>query len=204
MNESTDTKQFNKQLSLHALTLKNLEVFRDLLGSTDFGGCFCAVWTSYGADWEARCSDQAQPNFFNTSERVKAGEHIGYLVYEDDQLVGWSGAGPKTGFPLLKTKLGSRLSEVSNSVWSIGCIAIKSEHRGRKLADQIVATIVDKAFKSGAIAVEAYPVRPFHEPRVYRGTQGLYERAGFNEIGFDQDGEYQILLMRARRAKLDA
>jgi hypothetical protein len=104
-------------IRLTALKPDDLDAFRNLMGSSDFGGCFCAVWTSYGDDWESRCGDAKQPNFFATAAQVNEGRHVGYLVYEDDKLVGWTGAGPKTSFPLLKTKLGSRLSAFAETIW---------------------------------------------------------------------------------------
>ncbi len=44
--------------------------------------------------------------------------------------------------------------------------------------------------------LESYPVRPFHEPRVFRGTYQLYKRLGFAEVGSENDGDYEIVLMR--------
>ena len=187
-------------IRLATLKPTDLDVFRNLLGSTDFGGCFCAVWTSYGDDWESRCEDKAQPNYFATAAHVKEGKHVGYLVYENDKLVGWTGAGPKTSFPLLKTKLGSRLSAFTEKTWVIGCIALKTEHRGRNLSDRIVEAVIAEAISHGAEGLESFPVRPFHEPRVYRGTEGLYKRAGFKEIGADKDGDFDILLMQRKLA----
>lgn len=153
------------------------------------------MWTAQGADWESRCADPAMPNYHATAQRVQKGEHVGYFVYENDTLVGWTGSGPKNCFPLLASKLGSRLSASSQQTWSIGCIAVKTEFRGRGLADKIVAAVLGLAQRNLATHVEAYPVRPFHEPRIYRGTEGLYRRMGFFEAGFEHDGEHQILLM---------
>jgi hypothetical protein len=82
-------------LTLERLQPSSLETFRQLLGSNEFGGCFCAVWTSHSDDWVARCNDKSQPNFFNTKTNVEEGRHAGYLVYEEKNLVGW------TGFPSL-------------------------------------------------------------------------------------------------------
>jgi|JI6StandDraft_1071083.scaffolds.fasta_scaffold632965_1 hypothetical protein len=45
----------------------------------------------------------SQPNCLITKKRVEAGHHVGFLVYDGDLLVGWTGSGPKTDFPFLKT-----------------------------------------------------------------------------------------------------
>ena len=136
------------EVQLKPLSIDNSEAFRNLLGSKDFGGCFCAVWTSYGEDWETRCKDKSQPNFHVTFENINSGKHVGYLVYAGESLVGWTGSGPKTAFPLLQTK-----------------------------------------------SVESYPVRPFHEPRMYRGSYNLFEGLGFKVVAEEKDEEFDILLM---------
>jgi GNAT superfamily N-acetyltransferase len=182
-------------LTLSPLTSDKLDEFRSLLGSSEFGGCFCAVWSSYGEDWVERCSDQGQPNFYITKKNVEAGKHAGYLVYQDKDLVGWTGSGPKTAFPFLKSKLGSRLSEFSSDIWSVGCLAVKEAYRGRGISDFIVRAVAQEAATKGARSLEAYPTRRFHEPRVFRGTYTLYGRLGFNERGSEKDTDHEIVLM---------
>jgi GNAT superfamily N-acetyltransferase len=183
------------KLVLQSLTVDKLDVFKELLGSSEFGGCFCAVWTSYGDDWIDRCKDRAQPNFLVTKKNVEAGKHVGFLVYDSNDLIGWTGSGPKTDFPFLKTKLGSRLSSFSADIWSVGCLAVKEAYRGKGIADFIVSTVVEEAKKNNAKIIEAYPTRPFHEPRLFRGTYQLYARLGFTEVSSEKDGDYEIVLM---------
>ncbi len=183
-------------LRLESLSVETLPQFRELLGSNEFGGCFCAVWTSYGSDWEDRCKDKSQPNFLITKANVEAGRHTGFLVYDNEDLVGWTGSGPKTDFPFLKTKLGSRLSDFNSEIWSVGCLAVTTAYRGRGIADLIVKAVAAEARKQGSVALEAYPTRPFHEPRIFRGTFQLYSRLGFREAGSDRDGAHEIVLMQ--------
>lgn len=92
-------------LRLEPLSMSTFPAFADLLGGPDFGGCFCAVWTAFRdpADRGARCADPARPNLDETRRRVEAGEHVGFLVKDATQVVGWTGAGPKPSFPLLAT-----------------------------------------------------------------------------------------------------
>jgi hypothetical protein len=191
------------EIQLKALTVENLDAFRNLLGSSEFGGCFCAVWTSFGEDWQKRCSDRSQPNYFQTAKDLESGRQVGYLVYSGKQLVGWTGSGPKTSFPLLKTKLGSRLSTFSNKAWSIGCLAVASEFRVKNLSEKIVCAVLREAQERGAKVVEAYPVRPFDEARIYRGSYQLFQRLGFKEIGSEKDGAFDILLLEYSLNKID-
>jgi len=186
---------YTSDLMLEPLTLTNLPEFKGLLGSSEFGGCFCAVWTSFDDTWGKRCGDKSHPNFNITAKNTEEGKHIGFLVYQNSELVGWTGSGPKTAFPLLKEKLGSRLSAFESNKWSLGCIAIKEQYRGKGLAEKVVTSVINKARENGAFTMEAYPTRPWHEPRAYRGSFKLFERLGFEEIGTDRDGDFEILLM---------
>lgn len=181
---------------LEALAPGGLGDFADVLGGPEFGGCFCAVWTAHGPDWEARCADPARPNLAVTRRRVEDGAHTGFLVRDGGALVAWTGAGPKTAFPMLATKLGSRLTPSTADVWAIGCIAVREGHRGCGVPDRIVEAVVALAAEAGASAVEAYPTRPWDEPRSYRGSERLYARHGFEVAGSEPAGDCEILLMR--------
>jgi GNAT superfamily N-acetyltransferase len=183
-------------LRLVALTPETLAQFAEFLGRSDFGGCFCAVWTAFGEDWSSRCADPTRPNLETTSKRVQRGEHVGYLVYEGQDLVAWTGAGPKQGFPLLQSKLGSRLSPMSPEVWSLGCVAIAKAARGGGLSQRVVESVIAEAKRSGARALEAYPTDPWDEPRSYRGAASTYLRLGFEQVARDPAGEGAILLLR--------
>jgi GNAT superfamily N-acetyltransferase len=190
-------------LTLEPLSEATLPLFGGLLSQSGFGGCFCAVWTAHGSDWGQRCSNPAKPNFDETTRRVREGEHVGFLVWALDpadpnsrRLVAWTGAGPKSGFPLMATKLGSRLSPMTPHVWSIGCLAIATEHRGSGLSERVVQAVVEEASRGGAVAVEAYPTDPWDEPRSYRGAQSTFARAGFSVVARDPDEEAEILVMR--------
>jgi GNAT superfamily N-acetyltransferase len=184
------------RVHLVPLIKDKLDVFKDLLGSREFGGCFCAVWTGFDETWEARCADKTQPNFSITRKNVESGKHVGFLVYQDDELVGWTGSGPKTAFPFLKEKLGSRLSEFSENIWSVGCLAVKEAFRGKGISELIIKAVAAEASKNGATHLEAYPTKPFHEPRIFRGTHRLYCKLGFTETTSEVDGDYAIVLMR--------
>jgi len=183
-------------VQLEPLRPDRLDAFGELLGGQEFGGCFCAVWTSHDDHWAARCQDPARPNFAITASRVRAGHEVGFLVLQGAQLVGWTGTGPKANFPFLMKKLASRLSPPDETVWAIGCIAIRQGFRGRGLSSQIVDAIITLSRQRGARLLEAYPTRPWDEPRSYRGSEAVFRRAGFQEIAKEHDGESEVLLMQ--------
>lgn len=189
-------------IELVALDVDGLPAFAALLGRPDFGGCFCAVWTAFrdGSDWQRRCADGARPNLEETRSRVERGEHVGFLVRRGGALVGWTGAGRKSSFPALATRLGARLTPATDDVWSIGCIALPAEQRGQGLAADVVRAVIALARSDGGRAVEAYPTRPWDEPRSYRGAESTYRRLGFVETGAESDGSSEILLLTSALA----
>ena len=44
--------------------------------------------------------------------------------------------------------------------------------------------------------MEAYPTRPWDEPRSFRGSEATYRALGFEVVGSEKDGASEILLMR--------
>lgn len=179
------------RLTLEALTPDKLNVFRDLLGSSEFGGCFCAVWTSYGDDWVERCHDKSQPNFYITKRNVEAGQHTGFLVYQKNDLIGWTGSGPKTSFPFLKTKLGSRLSEFSSKTWSVGCLAVKAAYRGKGMAD---ADLQDDELDTVKLVGRAEKIQQMIQERDPVALKNAY-KALFSEIvvgEWDKNGRREL------------
>ncbi len=182
-------------LHLEPLTPAGLDTFAELLGASCFGGCFCAVWTSHDDTWAARCAYPSRPNLALTRAAVLAGRRAGYFVHADGALAGWIGAGPRTEFPLLEQKLGSRLGTHDAQTWAIGCLSFLPRFRGAGLAAHAVTDTIKLARDAGATHVEAYPTRPWDEPRSYRGAHTMYARLGFEIRSTDRDGDAEILLM---------
>ncbi|MFA5139308.1 MAG: GNAT family N-acetyltransferase [Elusimicrobiota bacterium] len=171
------------ELKLVKLDSRRMGDFERLHSGKEFGGCFCAVWSSYGEDWEERCSKERRlENLEHTRSRVRRGTHVGFLAYRetDGAVVGWTGAGPKTSFPLLKEKPGSRAGAFDDSVWAIACLAIPFAYRSLGYARTMIELVVEQARAAGAKSIEAYPVDPSDDESAYRGTRKLYEALGFS------------------------
>lgn len=183
-------------LRLRALRPADLGAFEALLGGTGFGGCFCAVWCHHGPDWGARCADPARPNLAATAADVRAGRRAGFLVELAGAVVAWTGAGPWSEFPGLDRRLGARLVPPEERAWVLGCLALAPAVRGRGLGEDIVRAVLDAARGAGAAHVDAFPTRPWDEPRSYRGALSTYGRLGFEERGAEADGEAEIVWVR--------
>ncbi len=185
-------------MQLEPLTTKNFELFESLFSGKDSGGCYCAVWRSFDDTWVSRCNSADKQNLEITRKNVEQGLHIGYLVFEKEELIGWTGSGPKTEFPILETKLGSRLTPFSPSIWSIGCFSIKQAFRGKSKSTQVVKSLIEAAKINEAEYIEAYPTDPWDEPRSYRGSLRLFEKMGFVRFGDEADENSKIVCMRLK------
>ncbi|MBI3296802.1 MAG: hypothetical protein HYZ75_01465 [Elusimicrobia bacterium] len=188
------------KLKLVGLDARRLADFERLVGGKDFGGCYCAVWNNFGPDWEARCKERPKENLAATEAAVRAGKHQGFLLNREDDgaYVAWTGAGPKTSFPYLKERPGSRLGPWDDSVWAVACLAIGYAHRGRGYSGEIVKLLAAEAKKAGAKTLEAYPIEPGIGGSEYRGTRKLYEAAGFTVAEGEPAGDMHALRMELK------
>ncbi|TBR20802.1 GNAT family N-acetyltransferase [bacterium] len=190
------------KLNLVRLDGRHMQHFERLMAGKEFGGCYCAVWTGFGPDWDARCKERPKENLAATEARVRAGDVVGYLLERDDDgtYVGWIAAGPKAGFPYLKERPGSRLGPTGEGVWSIACLAIGFSHRGRGYSAEAIRLAALEAKACGATSLEAYPVDPCPEGGEYRGTRAMYEKAGFTAAEGEPSGEAHALRMELKLA----
>ena len=184
-------------LRLNLLDKRRIQDFEHLLSGKEFNGCYCAAWTNFDETWDERCKTRPQENFEHTRNRVAARQHVGYLVIRDSDgaVVAWTGSGPKTSFPRLKERPGSRTGPFDASVWSIGCLAIGRSYRGLHYSRQIVEHLVEEAKRAGAKTIEAYPIEPSGDDNASRGSKAMYEALGFTVAAQEQEGTVSYLRM---------
>lgn len=185
------------QIKLVPLDARHMMHFERLMAGREFGGCYCAVWTGAGPDWDAKCKERPKENLAATEARVRAGVHVGYLLMRDDDgaFLGWIAAGPKANFPYLSQRPGSRMGPQGDDVWSIACLAMALSHRGRGYSTEAVRLAILEAKAAGAKTLEAYPLEPAADGSGYRGSRELYEKAGFKAIEGEPSGELHALRM---------
>ena len=186
------------EITLRPLEPSGLPAFVALHDRPCFGGCYCAVWTAIGPDWSARCAART-PNRQEIVDRIERGEHVGFLVERAGVVVGWTGSGPRAGFPRLHERKGARIAPAAPTDWIVGCLAFVPEVRGQGLADAVLDELIAIAWAAGATCIDAFPVRPWDEPRSYRGSVGLYLRHGFVQIAEEPDEASAILVLRCTR-----
>jgi GNAT superfamily N-acetyltransferase len=125
----------------------------------------------------------------------------GVLAYEDGEVVGWAGVAPRSELhPFANSR---RIPHVDDlDVWSVWCVRVRPGHRGHGVTAALIDGAVDYAFRSGAPAVESYPVDNRGErvdtTMAFVGTRTMFERAGFSKAA-DTDsvsGGITRILMR--------
>jgi len=160
------------------------------------GGCFCAGWSAFDENWQERCNkDSGIANFEHTAAAVRSGQKRGFFLFREGQPVAWTAAGLKSHFPHLSQKIGSRLTPVEATRWSIGCLSVHPKMRDQGLQDVLLKHVLQLARHSGAADIEAYPVIPGDMERAYRGSFQLFARHGFQKVAseFLENEEFPVM-----------
>jgi GNAT superfamily N-acetyltransferase len=183
-------------LKLIRLDRRRLGDFERLLAGKEFNGCFCSRWAGL-PDWSERCLKRPKENFEHTRSRVFSGEQAGFLALRemDGAVVAWTGAGPKTAFPGLKDRPGSRLGPWEDGTWVVACLSVAFAYRGLGYSGRIVELLVEEARRAGAKTLESYPIEPSPEGDAYRGGRRFYEGLGFSLADSETEGATQCMRM---------
>ena len=73
----------------------------------------------------------------------------------------------------------------AQSVWSVVCFVVPSQHRSQGVARALLDGAIAFARKSGVRLLEAYPVDKRgrqNDDSLWFGTQHMFEDAGFREV----------------------
>lgn len=153
-----------------------------------YSGCWCMYLRESSAEFAANCPGGGGANRDRLEAIVRRGGHPpGLLAYDGhDRPVGWVSVSPREDYPrVLRSPVHKPVDDVTG-VWSVACFFVHRSARGRGVADALLTAAVRHAGDAGAAVVEAYPNddggarRPSAE--VWRGTLGLFERAGFEVV----------------------
>ena len=143
------------------------------------GECFCTAW--WVPIWEEWAETTAESNRQLRMGLLSRGEYDGYLLYADDEVVGWCQVG-------LRDRLGKVLSQfeltINPKIWAITCFQIDPEMHRRGLAAHLLGEVLQHLHKKGVSRVEVYPKIDIHLPdrQQWTGPLKMYERAGFKKV----------------------
>ncbi|MDX1601343.1 MAG: GNAT family N-acetyltransferase, partial [Anaerolineales bacterium] len=117
--------------------------------------------------------------------QVEQGHQIGLLGYEGGAAVAWCSVAPREEYPsLMRSPVLRPVDE--QPVWSLVCLYVDKQERGRGLALEMLRAAVDFVAAQGGEIVEAYPTIPRKGklPPVssFMGTPQMYETVGFVKV----------------------
>lgn len=139
-------------------------------------GCYCL---------ESHLSDESE---YTTVEerREKARELIlkgvmtGYLLYDNNHMIGWCNAGDKTNYlPICENSEFQTDACVKGMIKVLYCIDISPNYQGKGIANCIMEKVLSDAKEEGYAYVEGYPFVDRNFIWQYRGPVRLYEKYGF-------------------------
>jgi len=163
---------------------------RDLAALFGQGGdpkwCWCAYYRVRGMTFK-NASAAANRTVLECAvdDNGSEGRAPGLLAYQDGEAVGWVSVGPRSDYErLTHSKVLAPVDEAP--VWSVVCFVVSRRFRGRGIAAALLRAAIDYARAHGAEVLEAYPVDTEGEriasANVYRGTLGMFERAGLEVV----------------------
>jgi GNAT superfamily N-acetyltransferase len=116
---------------------------------------------------------------------VRSGDPPGLLGYHAGEPVAWCSIAPREQFARLES---SRVMKPVDErpVWSIVCLMVRKDLRGRGLSRAMIEGALSWARKNGATIVEAYPTdtrgKRTADVFAWMGLASAYTRTGFVEV----------------------
>lgn len=176
------------KLTVHPLTPErwpDLETIFQAKGCAVARSCWCMFYRRSGESPPLQPGETHSARSRRELQALAASDQPpGLIGYEGDTPVGWISLGPREDFAKLKRSPVMRAVD-DQPVWSIVCFVVPAEHRQRGVASALLAGAVAYAKRRGVRLLEAYPVDTGHPDAgesLWFGTQGLYDKAGFEEV----------------------
>ena len=151
--------------------------------------CWCQYWrmsaSTYGRSTKAQLPKPIAERSNALLSQLKRLTPPGVLAYQDGQVIGWCGFGPR---PEMERLVRSRTIPVVGDipVWSIVCFFVRSGYRRQGVARSLLQGAIECARAHGAQALEAYPVDPGNRridvTFAYVGTLAMFEQEGFDRV----------------------
>lgn len=160
--------------SIKAVTLANwhdLEALFEAPGGPKY--CWCMAWRPM----EDRNSADNAGRKRVLRSRIEEGTSIGLLGYIGADPVAWCSVAPREPFLRLR---GDQEEELG--VWSVTGFFVRRDNRGTGISGGLLDAAVDLARRSGARAVEGYPVDPSSPSYRFMGFLPLFQKRGFREV----------------------
>ena len=174
-------------LEIQPLTGDRFADLDALFATGDPRWCWCMYFRARGRSWanSSAASNRGDLEGLTAGADESGGVAPGLVAYRDGTAIGWVSIGPREDYERLA--FSKMLRPVDDRpVWSIVCFVVAGRQRGKGVATALLDAAIEYARDRGASTLEAYPI---HENRgrvssnaAYTGTQGMFERAGFQVV----------------------
>jgi ribosomal protein S18 acetylase RimI-like enzyme len=165
-------------------------------------GCWCMYYRRSGSRGALpRGMTHAQANRSDLKCLVDAGNSPGLIGYRGKVPVGWVALGPREEYAKLQRSPVMKAID-DESVWSIVCFVVPSEHRGQGVARALLNGAIAYARKKKARLLEADPVdKPGRasDDSMWFGAKSMYDDAGFAEVARRKPQRPMVRLHLVRR-----
>ena len=174
-----------RDLEIKPLTRDRLADLAALFGQGgDPKWCWCSFYRVRGSTF-ANSSEAKNRKVLERAVDELDGRAPGLVAYREGEAVGWVSLGPRDDYERLQhSKVLAPIDE--RPVWSIVCFVVGRSSRGQGVASALLAAAVDYARQHGATLLEGYPVetdgKRIPAADAYKGTVGMFERAGFKVV----------------------
>ncbi|MEX2143173.1 MAG: GNAT family N-acetyltransferase [Anaerolineales bacterium] len=152
--------------------------------------CTCQYWRQTSREYGRASKDESIQTWQRKRQaalrsQLAGATPPGVLAYQDGQLVGWCGFGPREQMGrLVRSRTIPKVDHLP--VWSIVCFTVKVGFRRQGVTKALLQGAIDCARAYGAPALEAYPVDPggrgISGTFAYVGLASIFERAGFQHV----------------------
>jgi GNAT superfamily N-acetyltransferase len=169
-------------LDIRPLTRERLPDLAALFGQGgDPKWCWCSFYRVRGSSWQ-NASAAGNRRVLEKAVDELDGRAPGLVAYRNGEAIGWVSLGPRDDYERLQhSKVLAPIDE--RPVWSIVCFVVGRAARGQGVAAALLDAAVEYARQHGATLLEGYPVetdgKRIPSANAYKGTLGMFERAGF-------------------------
>ena len=158
------------------------DFFRIHNAACDMGQCYCtAWWVSTWDEWPDRTSDQ---NLMLRNEIFQDKIYDGYILYADDEPVGWCQCCPRDMMPKIRQTYNL---VPDHRVWAVSCFFLHPRWREIGLAHFLLAEIIKDLSLSGVEILQAFPRcgRKLEAREIWTGPESIFVKSGFKLIQED-------------------
>ena len=150
--------------------------------------CWCMSWRELAGRQSSSGADKKRA----MKSTIAAGTPVGIIARAGEEVVGWCSVAPRLSF----RRLSPDQNDNEKDIWSIVCFFVARPHRAVGIGARLLEAAVDHAFKSGAAAVEAYPVDPDSPSFRFMGFKSMFAARGFHETGMAGSRRHVMRLVR--------